>query len=214
MAAAAILGFGAPAFGQTTVSVFAPSTNTDPGVWFENDVRPGGTASIAELSGIGGDLENNQPLPSGAAKLTTDFSNAAKGEVGLGNLYGEPQNIFSSINISFSLPQSRKRGAAPGTGSVTQVGVLQSAMRRPGQLVGTALDRSFGKRINKALAIRPSMSGPPSRLTKTTASSGLLAFSVSPVVSADVLRVAARPCPNGLRRCQPIFRIPIWFSSV
>jgi hypothetical protein len=52
--------------------------------WSKTDVRPGGTADIVDLTGTGGNLENNQPLPDGALKLTTDATNAAKAEVGYG----------------------------------------------------------------------------------------------------------------------------------
>ena len=101
-----------PLMAQTTVSSFEPSSNTTPGVWFENDVRAGGTASIAELAGLGGDLEINQPLPSGAAKIVTDFTNAAKAEVGIANEYGQPQSIFSSFNLSFSYQKAANAGQA------------------------------------------------------------------------------------------------------
>lgn len=48
----------APSFGQTTVTSFAPFSETPtPGVWYEADVRPGGVASIVDLTGFGGDLE-------------------------------------------------------------------------------------------------------------------------------------------------------------
>ena len=96
-----LLALASPALAQTTVTSFAPSTNNTPGVWFENDVRTGGTASVADLTGLTGDLENNQPLPTGAAKLTTDFTNAAKAEVGVLNDYGMPDNIFSTLSISY-----------------------------------------------------------------------------------------------------------------
>ena len=55
-AVAAVVGLMAlasPVLAQTTVTSFAPSTNTTSGVWFENDVRTGGTASIADLTGLG-----------------------------------------------------------------------------------------------------------------------------------------------------------------
>ena len=113
MGAAAVVGLMAlasPALAQTTVTSFAPSTNNAPGVWFENDVRTGGTASIADLTGLGGDLETAQPLPIGAAKLTTDFTNAAKAEVGVLNDYGMPDNIFSTLSIMYSYHKATNAG--------------------------------------------------------------------------------------------------------
>ena len=76
-----LLALAPPALALTKVTSFAPFTFTpSAGVWFENDVRIGGTASTVDLTGFPGDLENNQPLPVGAAKLTTDFTNLAKAE--------------------------------------------------------------------------------------------------------------------------------------
>ncbi len=110
VAALAGLALAGPALAQTTVSAFAPSTNTTPGVWFENDVRPGGTASVADLTGTGGDLETNQPLPIGAAKLTTDFTNAAKAEVGVGDAYGQAGSILSTLQVAYSWHKAANPG--------------------------------------------------------------------------------------------------------
>ena len=92
-----LMALASPALAQTTVTSFAPSTNTAPGVWFESDVRVGGTASVADLTATGGDLETNQPLPIGAARLTTDFTNAAKAEVGVADAYGQAGSILSTL---------------------------------------------------------------------------------------------------------------------
>ncbi len=107
-----MIGLASTALAQTTVTSFAPSTNLTPGVWFESDVRVGGTASIADLTGIGGDLELSQPLPIGAALLTTDFTNAAAAEVGVLNDYGMPNNIFATIGILYDYHKATN--PAPG----------------------------------------------------------------------------------------------------
>jgi len=103
------------ALAQTVVSSFAPATNLAPGVWYEDDVRPGGTASVADLTGIGGDLEDTQPLPVGAALLTTDFTNAAKGEVGVLGDYGMPGDTFSSLTVSYSYFKAANAGQNPAS---------------------------------------------------------------------------------------------------
>jgi hypothetical protein len=95
---------------QEVVTSFAPAGTTDTGVWFENDVRPGGTAGTEDLTGLVGDLENNQPLPIGAAKLTTDLTNAAKAEVGVFNGYGMPQDILSSLEIHYAYHKASNAG--------------------------------------------------------------------------------------------------------
>lgn len=56
--------------------------------WVESDVRGTGTASVVDLTGQGGNLQNNAPLPTGAAKLTTGNVNADKAEVGIGGNFG------------------------------------------------------------------------------------------------------------------------------
>ena len=47
-------------------------------------------------------LEYNQPLSVGAAMITTDFTNYAKAEVGVHDVYGKPNDIFSTLSISYS----------------------------------------------------------------------------------------------------------------
>lgn len=81
------------------------------GQWFENDVRPGGTASIANLAGTGGNLENNAPLPQGAARLTTGFDNSHKAEIGVADAYGTAGNV---LNDSFQLGYSFYKVNVPG----------------------------------------------------------------------------------------------------
>jgi hypothetical protein len=100
----------APAF-AVVVTDFAPfSANPAPGVWYKNDVRDAGTASVVALTGLGGDLETNQPLPIGAAKLTTEFANNDKAEVGLPNAFGAPGDILSTLNISYEYHKAANPG--------------------------------------------------------------------------------------------------------
>lgn len=70
-------------------------------VWYLSDVRANGTASIADLTGLGGDLETNQPLPTGAALLTTGLSNDDKAEVGTFQDFGDATTLFNSIQLSY-----------------------------------------------------------------------------------------------------------------
>lgn len=99
-----------PVIAQTTVNSFVPAVDATPGIWFENDVRPGGTASIADLTGLGGDLETNQPLPNGAAKIITDFTTAAKAEVGVFDSYGTVSAILSSLQVGYSWHKAANAG--------------------------------------------------------------------------------------------------------
>jgi hypothetical protein len=95
---------------QEVVTGFAPAGTTDTGVWFENDVRPGGAAGTEDLSGSGGNLETAQPLPIGAAKLTTDFTDAAKAEVAVIDGYGLPQDILPTLQIFYSYHKADNPG--------------------------------------------------------------------------------------------------------
>jgi hypothetical protein len=80
-----LIGAGSASAATITVSQFEVNpVSPNPPVadtWYLNDVRTGGSATIQDLTGMGGNLETNQPLPTGAARLTTDATNAAKAEV-------------------------------------------------------------------------------------------------------------------------------------
>lgn len=93
------------AFATTTVVVndfnpLIPLTTTD--AWYSSDVRTGGTASIVNLAGLGGNLETAQPLPTGAALLTTDATNGSKAQVSTYFDYGLASNVLASIDLGYS----------------------------------------------------------------------------------------------------------------
>jgi hypothetical protein len=85
----------------TTVTSFAPFTATPTdGVWYESDIRGGGTASIVNLGGAGGNLQNNLPLGIGAALLTTGSSNGDKAQVAVTDAYGNARNAMTDLTLS------------------------------------------------------------------------------------------------------------------
>lgn len=95
----------------TTVTSIDPYTeNPTNGVWYKNDVREGGTVSIVDLAGAGGDLEKNQPLPTGAVRLTTGFSDADKAEIGVVDAYGTPNDIFATLSVGYSYHKASVAG--------------------------------------------------------------------------------------------------------
>jgi hypothetical protein len=111
---AIVAAAGPRAGAQELVTSFAPAGTTDTGVWFEVDVRPGGAASIEDLTGEGGNLENDQPLPIGAAKLTTaDDDNTAKAEVGVIDGYGMPQDVLASLQVHYAYHKVENPGQGP-----------------------------------------------------------------------------------------------------
>lgn len=80
------------------------------GQWFQSDTRPGGSATVESLTGLGGNLESGQPLPTGAAKLTTDGTNAAKAEVSVADTYGKAGDILRSLSLHYSFYRSNALG--------------------------------------------------------------------------------------------------------
>lgn len=101
MVVAALLGTSVGAANATVVSGFDAAFTAN-GSWFASDVRPGGAASVTSLVGTGGNLETTQPLPTGAAKLTTDATNAAKAEVSVRDSYGKVSSILRTLDLHYS----------------------------------------------------------------------------------------------------------------
>jgi hypothetical protein len=101
-AAIAVLSPGGVA--QATVVTSFPTLPASPvaGVWYQTDVRTGGAASIVDLTGLGGNLESSQPLPTGAAKLTTNFTNPAKAEVGVYGDFGLASTALNDVVLGYN----------------------------------------------------------------------------------------------------------------
>jgi hypothetical protein len=108
VAAVALLGtvFGVQA---TVVSGF-DAAYTSNGSWYQSDVRTGGSASVVNLAGVGGNLESAQPLPTGAALLTTDLTNTAKAEVAVSDNYGVAGIILPSLTLHYDYYRSNLAG--------------------------------------------------------------------------------------------------------
>jgi hypothetical protein len=87
---------------DVTVTQFDPSYVAN-GQWYLSDMRFGGTATLVDLTGEGGDLESNQPLPIGAALLTTTLGdNADKAEVGVADDYGLASAVLNAVELAYS----------------------------------------------------------------------------------------------------------------
>jgi hypothetical protein len=65
---------------------------------------------VADLTGLGGDLEFAQPLPIGAAKLTTDLTDAAKAEVSVAGNFGVLNDILDSLAVGYSWHKASNPG--------------------------------------------------------------------------------------------------------
>ena len=113
-----VLGFAIFGLAFATLTPIANATAvigfdaayTAAGQWYQSDVRPGGSAAVVSLVGAGGNLESNQPLPSGAARLTTDNTNAAKAEVAVADAYGKAGNILRSLELQYDFYRSNAAG--------------------------------------------------------------------------------------------------------
>lgn len=75
---------------------------TVPGAWYLSDMRGGGTATVANLAGLGGNLENNAPLPDDAARLTTGGSSLDKAEVATFGNFGSATSFLANLEMVYS----------------------------------------------------------------------------------------------------------------
>lgn len=107
--AASVLALTCAVGHASTVTGFDP-TFVNNGGWYNTDTRPGGLASVVQLSGA---AAVGAPLPTGAAKLTTNGNGAAKAEVGVTDSYGKAGNILGSLNLHYSYFKEAVGDAAP-----------------------------------------------------------------------------------------------------
>jgi hypothetical protein len=81
--------------------LFSPAVSPIAGNWYLSDVRTGGSATLVDLTGLGGNLESGQPIPTGAAKLTTDFTNEAKAEVSTYDAFGLASSVLGDMSLGY-----------------------------------------------------------------------------------------------------------------
>ena len=101
------------ATGAVVNEFFPIAGPTTPGNWYLADVAAGGTATIENLTGLGGNLETNQPLPTGAAKLTTVNTNPSKAEVYTYNDFGAASAFLSSASLGYSYYKANSGAISP-----------------------------------------------------------------------------------------------------
>ncbi|WP_428389121.1 hypothetical protein [Mucisphaera sp.] len=85
----------------TTVVRTLDASPTTAGVWANGFNTGSGTVGTVDLTGTGGDLEGNQPLPVGALQFTTTFDNNDRANAVVQDDYGAPGDVFSTLQISF-----------------------------------------------------------------------------------------------------------------
>lgn len=98
----ATLFIGATAAQAATVTVTEIAAAAGVGVWGVTDNRDNGTSSIVSLVGAGGNLESAAPAPTGAARLTTGFSNQDKAQIGVLGNFGTVRSILADNTFALS----------------------------------------------------------------------------------------------------------------
>ncbi|WP_425403784.1 VPLPA-CTERM sorting domain-containing protein [Hwanghaeella sp.] len=131
-----------------TVNAFGPAvanpndpTLTPDDSWFLFDVKANGTASIVDLTGEGGALENDQPLAKGAAKLTTGASDADKAEIGITRLggYGTIGDFLSAgSSMSYSYFKDSTGDPNPSAAAAIKLTVFDADISTGGTTDGFA----------------------------------------------------------------------------
>ncbi|PFG10550.1 MULTISPECIES: PEP-CTERM sorting domain-containing protein [unclassified Marinobacter] len=81
----------------------APISDLDNQPWQTSLTAADGTAEIVDLTGFGGNLENNAPLQTGAVKLQTGSTTGSRAEIQLRPIggFGTVNDLFDT-NLSFS----------------------------------------------------------------------------------------------------------------
>ena len=91
----------------TTVTQILPQTGSPVvGPWYETDVQGGGTIGIVDLTGVGGNLETAQPLPTGAGKITTPNDNNARAQAYTYNDFGDAAAFLNNVSLGYSYYKS------------------------------------------------------------------------------------------------------------
>src|SRR5262249_2276209 len=99
LACSLICGAGANA-AQIDVTVLQP-TVTFGGGWGVSTTGAG-TASLVDLTGTGGNLENNLPMPVGAALLTTGSDNNDRAGIGIADNFGDAITFLGKLEAAYS----------------------------------------------------------------------------------------------------------------
>ncbi len=126
---AAALGYVVLAAGASAATVVvngfeSPVAMPVAGAWYAADIRDNGTASVVDLTGMGGDLESNQPLPNGAAMLTTGMANNDKAEVATYADYGDATTVLNTALFGFDYYKQTVAGGNAFAAPSFKIGIL------------------------------------------------------------------------------------------
>ena len=189
-AAVFVASVGVAAEAQEVVVSFGPPDTTDTGVWFKDDVRPGGTAGTEDLTGLGGDLENAPAAADrcGEAHDRRDQrgKGRGRGDRRLRHAPGHSRQPAARLR----LPQGVQSRPESGRRALDQAHFPQSRVRRSGERRGLLRDAGLRAYLEPARfrgIIRRRAArhvDSPSRSTMSTACSGGPAALASPTAPA------------------------------
>lgn len=87
----------------TITELFADSAGDIANTWETSRVENGGTATLVDLSGSGGNLQSNIPSgSSGALRLSTGLDNSDVAEITTYQNFGDAATVLGSLNLSYS----------------------------------------------------------------------------------------------------------------
>lgn len=134
--AAGLLALASPASAQLVVGEFAevPADEADlvPGTWYAWFITGTGAATTTDLTGVGGDLETNQPLPNGAALLTTEFDNADRSNVGVYDLLGATVgDVFPTLEMGYDFLKASNPGQNANAAASLKLEIYNEACHDP-----------------------------------------------------------------------------------
>ncbi|MEM1048327.1 MAG: PEP-CTERM sorting domain-containing protein [Pseudomonadota bacterium] len=117
---------------STTIGASAAEINMFGGSssWDRTDIRNAGTAEIVDLTGQGGNLENNAPAGTGAVRLTTT-GDPDKAEVGTGGDFGTLGDFINGGSLSYNYYKDSFINGNPEASAAIKLTILDTTDTGP-----------------------------------------------------------------------------------
>ena len=120
--------------------------------WQQTLQAGGGSVEIVDLTGAGGALESDAPLPGGAVRFETTNDGADRAEIAVEGNFGTVSNIFNE-NLSFSYSLFKGDVGPPANTPALKLGFVNSGV------TGTGIDRGFVQLIFEPYWNQPGSAG-------------------------------------------------------
>lgn len=99
----AACAFSASVSSAAVVTQILPASGSPVvGSWYESGVQNGATIGIVDLTGLGGNLESAQPLPTGAGKITTTTENSSRAEAYTYADFGDAASFLGGVELGYN----------------------------------------------------------------------------------------------------------------